>query len=485
MIASIIAIMLVSVGCILDGNGGNGDTVIDITAIPGVTAPAGGATPVATITETDQYTGTVSWDPADNPFNYETVYTATITLTAKSGYTLTGITADFFTVAGAETVTNDADSGVVTAVFPATGSTAPAVIDIAAIPGVTAPAGGATPVTTITETDQYTGTVNWDPADNPFDYETVYTATITLTAKSGYTLTGVTADFFTVAGADTISNDADSGVVTAVFPATGSTPPAVIDIAAIPGVTAPVQGSTPVTTITETDQYTGTVSWDPADNPFDYSTEYTATITLTAKSGYTLTGITENFFTVAGAETVTNDADSGVVTAFFPETDAQVFAIGDTGPSGVGIVFYITDGGLHGLEVAPEDQSTSAAWSTITDAYANGSTAIGTGSANTDAIILQNSGAASAAKICRDYRASEEGDWFLPSMDELDAIWDNLVDDGTGANSGVGGFATDYYWSSSDFDFMSTLAYYQFFFNGNQSAKDKYLSCRVRAVRAF
>ena len=72
-------------------------------------------------------------------------------------------------------------------------------------------------------------------------------------------------------------------------------------------------------------------------------------------------------------------------------TTPVVYAIGDTGPSGVGIVFYITDGGLHGLEVAPVDQSTGAAWSTITNAYANGSSAlpdeIGTGSANTDAII--------------------------------------------------------------------------------------------------
>jgi len=223
------------------------------------------------------------------------VYTATITLTAKSGYTLTGVTANFFTVAGADSVSNDEDSGIVTAVFPATGATPPDVIDIAAIPGVTAPAQGATPVTAITETDQYTGTFSWSPSDDPFAGETVYTATITLTAKSGYTLTGVTADFFTVAGADSVSNDADTGIVTAVFPATGATPPDVIYLAAIPGVTAPAGGETPVTTITETDQYTGTVSWDPTDDPFEYETVYTATITLTAKSGYTLTGVTADF----------------------------------------------------------------------------------------------------------------------------------------------------------------------------------------------
>jgi len=287
--------------------------VIDIAAIPGVTAPVTGETPVTTITETDQYTGTVSWSPADSPFLGEVVYEATVTLTPKARFTLTGVSANFFTVAGA-TTTNDADSGEVTAEFPAT---EPAVIDIAAIPGVTAPVTGETPVTTITETDQYTGTVSWSPADSPFSGEVIYTATITLTAKTGFTLTGVSANFFTVAGATT-TNDADSGEVTAEFPATE---PAVIDIAAIPGVTAPVTGETPVTTITETDQYTGTVAWLPNDAAFLGEVVYEATVTLTAKTGFTLTGVSENFFTVAGA-TATNDADSGVVTATFPETTA-------------------------------------------------------------------------------------------------------------------------------------------------------------------
>jgi uncharacterized repeat protein (TIGR02543 family) len=101
----------------------------------------------------------------------------------------------------------------------------PAVIDIAAILGVTPPVRGAAPVTAITETTQYTGTVTWSPADNPFKSGTVYTATITLTPKSGYTLAGVAANFFTVAGATSVSNAADSGVVTAVFPATEAEPP--------------------------------------------------------------------------------------------------------------------------------------------------------------------------------------------------------------------------------------------------------------------
>jgi hypothetical protein len=58
-----------------------------------------------------------------------------------------------------------------------------------------------------------------------FSYSTAYTATITLTPKTGYTLTGVAANFFTVAGATSVSNSAGNGVVTAVFPATASAPP--------------------------------------------------------------------------------------------------------------------------------------------------------------------------------------------------------------------------------------------------------------------
>ena len=91
-----------------------------------------------------------------------------------------------------------------------------------AIEGVTAPVVGEKPVTAITEGKQFTGTVTWSPdlVDGKFGPQTVYTATITLTPKVGYKLDGVAANFFTVAGAASVSNGANSGVVTAVFPAT-------------------------------------------------------------------------------------------------------------------------------------------------------------------------------------------------------------------------------------------------------------------------
>ena len=106
-------------GCNTPTNSGHsGPAVVSIAAIPGLPPPAAGAAP-ATAVETAQYTGAVAWEPGHAAFAEGEIYTATITLTAKSGFTLQGVAANFFTVAGA-TATNAANSGTVTAVFPAT-----------------------------------------------------------------------------------------------------------------------------------------------------------------------------------------------------------------------------------------------------------------------------------------------------------------------------------------------------------------------------
>jgi len=217
------------------------------------------------------------------------------------------------------------------------------VIDMSEIPGIAVPIEGAVPVKTI-QTEQYSGTVTWSPDDNIFLAEQKYTATITLVPKSGYTLKGVAKDFFIVPGAIT-HNAADSGVITASFPETLPTdptipsdptdptnpteptdptnpteptdPPAHISLKVITGITPPAAGAIPVTSVNETEQYTGTVVWSPADDVFGQGRQYTATISLIPKEGYTLEGIGENYFIVPGA-TATNAAGSGVVTAVFP-----------------------------------------------------------------------------------------------------------------------------------------------------------------------
>jgi len=100
----------------------------------------------------------------------------------------------------------------------------PVAISVAAINGVVPPVTGATPVSAVTAGNGYTGSVSWSGSPSTFAGATVYTATITLTATSGYTLNGVTANFFTVESATSVSNSANSGVITVIFPATTAAP---------------------------------------------------------------------------------------------------------------------------------------------------------------------------------------------------------------------------------------------------------------------
>lgn len=78
------------------------------------------------------------------------------------------------------------------------------------------------------------------------------------------------------------------------------------------------------------------------------------------------------------------------------------YSLRDIGPAG-GLIFYI-DGATY-YEAAPNDQSTGQAWSNITDVVIGTTgTAIGTGQANTTAIIGQAGHTNSAAKLCNDLR---------------------------------------------------------------------------------
>jgi|GEM_PF-1122280 len=129
--------------------------------------------------------------------------------------------------------------------------------------------------------------------------------------------------------ATTVEATAEGPTVTNLYSGLPTVADSVIDISAISGVTAPVTGAVPTSSIADTTEYTATISWSPAASTFAVGTTYTATITLTPKTGYTLSGVPANFFTVAGAAT-TNAADSGVITAVFPETEQPIAALADS-----------------------------------------------------------------------------------------------------------------------------------------------------------
>jgi hypothetical protein len=235
------------------GNGGGGDDdddddtpkvvdILDLTSY--VTAPAVGATPVASLAggSPSQYTGAVTWSPADSVFAAARVYTATVTLTAGTSYTFTGLTANSFSHSGATTVVASpisADSATVTITFPITDSGTP-VDDLDLANYVTAPVRGVAPVPSLAGSPgQYTGDIVWKTADDNmahtgiFGSSTVYKAIVTLEAEDDYTFTGLTANSFDHTGKTAITTSdisADRATVTITFPATSAPPESTIEI---------------------------------------------------------------------------------------------------------------------------------------------------------------------------------------------------------------------------------------------------------------
>ena len=169
------------------------------------------------------------------------------------------------------------------------------------------------------------------------------------------------------------------------------------------------------------------------------------------------------------------------------------FGVGDF--YGGGVVFYIFESGdtgyvageTHGLIAAVQDQSSGIRWynGSNTRTWATATT-IGTGSANTDAIIaVQGATETSyAAGVARAYTGGGFTDWFLPSKDELNQMYRNKATINTTASANGGSnFSTNFYWSSTESGISS--AWYKNLNHGYQSDGSKYGEKDVRAVRAF
>lgn len=107
---------------------------------------------------------------------------------------------------------------------------------------------------------------------------------------------------------------------------------------------------------------------------------------------------------------------------------------------------------------------------------------IGDGQAATDAIVAHMEGKSitgTAAQLANGLSHGGYSDWFLPSKDELDRMYQKLAQ----TQNNIGGFAAAYYWAASEVN--ASRAWYQNFGDGSQSTYPKYLNYRVRAVRAF
>ncbi len=202
--------------------------------------------------------------------------------------------------------------------FTITGSPKDVAANVAIIPSTIVFADGAT-VSKAFGSGAYTNPVSVSSVgDGVITYSSGTLETATVSATTGeVTIVAVGSTVITATKAATPTH----ATVTNTY--TITVVEAVVSIADIDGVTAPVAGATPVSAITETDQYTGTIIWEPTDSTFEVK-PYTAHITLEAKPGYTLNGVGANSFRVLGASVVENETNSGQVTAWFPQTLDQV-----------------------------------------------------------------------------------------------------------------------------------------------------------------
>ena len=173
---------------------------------------------------------------------------------------------------------------------------------------------------------------------------------------------------------------------------------------------------------------------------------------------------------------------------------ATLYNIGDTGPAS-GTIFYdkgnFTDGWRY-LEAAPTNTEFKAEWGVYTGNKDDGNfkgvdvpdtqNEIGAGRANTQKIIakLQQLGETDrAAQKCVAMNIGGKNDWFIPSLDELNLMYQNLY------IKGFGDFVPKSYWSSSQYLNYNGSAWRQHFKSGAKQYKYKYRTYRVRAIRAF
>ena len=164
------------------------------------------------------------------------------------------------------------------------------------------------------------------------------------------------------------------------------------------------------------------------------------------------------------------------------QVDSLIYEIGEAGPAD-GIVFYVTDGGLHGLEAAPQNTGFTD-WGCY-DAIIVGAdaTAVGTGAQNTSDILAGCDETGIAAELADDYALNGYTDWFLPSKDELNLMYNNIGQGASPPLTNVGSFDAFDYMSSTQSDREGV--WWQSFDDGGQVIFYKLYPIRVRAVRAF
>lgn len=165
-----------------------------------------------------------------------------------------------------------------------------------------------------------------------------------------------------------------------------------------------------------------------------------------------------------------------------PTPEPTTYTIGQSALGG--IIAYIDGGGstgTSGLVVTSTNVSTGTDWGCVGTSIAGAyGTAIGTGNANTVAIMAGCATAGIAARLCGDLVEGGYSDWYLPSKDELNALYTNRI--------AIGGLGVNAYWSSTEANVKGNtgVAFNQVFSSGISEPIAKTNTYPyVRAIRSF
>jgi hypothetical protein len=263
-------------------------------------------------------------------------------------------------------------------------------------------------------------------------------------------------------------------------------------------------GTAPSPDVTVTFNYSGATGGTSVTTAtFTSGTEADADFPHPTKPGESFTGWFSTQSLLNGQRvTIIEEGDAGTLIAgFIPPELAQTLnlvlptascaqggacVLGDIGPGG-GLVFLISGGKTY--EMARNTWSGAltpdavAQWCNVSTNVIT-SDGIGTGAANT--VAMDAACTSGAGQSAADYSANGLSDWFLPSKDELNAMYTYQLAMPTPMVATYG-FVSFVYWSSSQTSASdANNASYQNFANGDQGDGGKGVNLpRVRPVRSF
>lgn len=185
------------------------------------------------------------------------------------------------------------------------------------------------------------------------------------------------------------------------------------------------------------------------------------------------------------AKTAENISGGGASNNFYTHYIGELFENG--------VIFHLwkdAEGIEHGLIVDLQDVSSSQSWSNIVgSSVGTAAKSVWNGTSNSFAIDAQAGHENSAAKVCLDSSNQGANDWYLPSIQELNLLWNHYytISRVLSEIQGASLLHEGYYWSSTEtdeysawnFDFSYGAANY------NDSSSTKNNLYHVRAIRSF